>query len=88
MFLNAYRRKQLLNDYAHWWRKKEMFYSLSLPERRVVSAKYNLRYSHPNELEPIFRDWAVARPELAYDINEFRKAVIKRREEAYRRASE
>ena len=88
VFLNAYRRKQLLNDYAHWWRKKEMFYSLRWPERRVVSARYNLRHSHPNELEPIFRDWAVARPVLAYDINVLRKAVIKKREVAERRSSE
>ena len=88
VFLNAHRRKQLLNDYAHWWRRKEKFHALSLREKRVVSAKYNLRSSHPNVLEPIFRDWAVARPAIANDINEFRKAVMKQREVGDRRSSE
>ena len=80
VFLNAHRRTGLLRNYAHWWRDKEKFHALSLPEKRVVSAKYNLRSSHPKVLETIFRDWAVARPAIAKDIDELRKGVIQKRE--------
>jgi len=80
VFADAGRRKLLLNNYAHWWRKKENYYKLKPAQRRMASAKYNLRSLHPKVCEKNFNDWAKARPDLADDIDFLRKAILQRYE--------
>ena len=78
VFAEAGRRKLLLNNYAHWWRKKENYYRLNPAQRRMTSAKYNLRSGHAKVCEKNLNDWAKARPELADDIDLLRKELAQR----------